>query len=354
MYKHNLSTILFFFTCILLLTSCKKEIAKHDSMMPLEAKAAPSATVSVFASGFTNPRGLEWAPDGNLYLAEAGSGVTAETGGRISRITPAGAVSTVTTDLPTMNFEGEAAGPMDLTFLNNTLYVLSDGGASLNVSRPAGIYRVNSNGSTTVVADLGAWQRSHPVANPPQDFLADGSWYNVAAVRGDLYALDANHGELVRVSTSGAVSRVADLSATQGHSVPTALDYRGNFYIGNLGLFTPTAPGQEKIIKVSPDGSVQDVATGLSAIVGLVIDQRSWMYVLELGDVPFPFAPGLGKIIAISPSGEQTVLVAASTGFTDLTHPTAMTMGPDGNLYVSNKGFGGAPGSGQVLKVTLH
>ena len=39
---------------------------------------------------------------------------------------------------------------------------------------------------------------------------------------------------------------------------------------------------------------------------------------------------------------------------TDLTTPTAMTMGPDGNLYVSNFGFGPPPiGLGQILKVEL-
>jgi hypothetical protein len=34
--------------------------------------------------------------------------------------------------------------------------------------------------------------------------------------------------------------------------------------------------------------------------------------------------------------------------------PTAMTMGPDGNLYVSNVGFGPPPtGMGEVLKIEL-
>jgi hypothetical protein len=33
--------------------------------------------------------------------------------------------------------------------------------------------------------------------------------------------------------------------------------------------------------------------------------------------------------------------------------PTAMTMGPDGNLYVSDKGFGFPPGQGEIVKVTL-
>ena len=39
---------------------------------------------------------------------------------------------------------------------------------------------------------------------------------------------------------------------------------------------------------------------------------------------------------------------------TGLAVPSAMTFGPDGNLYVSNVGFGAPPvGAGQVLKITV-
>jgi len=39
---------------------------------------------------------------------------------------------------------------------------------------------------------------------------------------------------------------------------------------------------------------------------------------------------------------------------TGLTLPTGMTYGPDGNLYVSNVGFGPPPaGLGEVVKIRL-
>jgi hypothetical protein len=56
-------------------------------------------------------------------------------------------------------------------------------------------------------------------------------------------------------------------------------------------------------------------------------------------------APATGEIIKIK-DGHRTVIA------TGLNFPTAMTFGPDGNLYVSVNGFGGPPGAGQILKIT--
>ena len=36
-----------------------------------------------------------------------------------------------------------------------------------------------------------------------------------------------------------------------------------------------------------------------------------------------------------------------------LTFPTGMTVGPDGNLYVSHFGFGFPPGAGQVVRIQV-
>jgi hypothetical protein len=84
------------------------------------ASAQAGSGVSVFASGFNDPRGVRFGPDGYLYVAEAGLGGTMSTAGqctqvpgppgpgpytggftaRISKISPHGQVTTVMDGLP--------------------------------------------------------------------------------------------------------------------------------------------------------------------------------------------------------------------------------------------------------------
>ncbi len=55
------------------------------------------------------------------------------------------------------------------------------------------------------------------------------------AVGSALYPMDSNHGELDRVAQNGRISRVIDISASQGHVVPTALVHHGATYILSHG-----------------------------------------------------------------------------------------------------------------------
>lgn len=332
------------------------------------AVIAAAAQVSVFATGFNNPRGLKFGPDGKLYVAEGGVGGTnstvgqcdqvpgpvgpytgSTTSGAISKVDSSGNRTVITSSFPSSETSGGlTSGVADIAFVGSTLYAITAGsGCSHGVADTTnGIFRISSSGNATMIADLSAYQRAHPVAQPNAgDFEPDGTWYSMIAVRGALYAVEPNHGELDKVTTGGSINRVADISATYGHIVPTAIAYHGNFYVGNLDLF-PITTGAAKIIKITPSGQTQTMVWGLTMITGVAFDARGRMFVLEntVGQ-QFP-TPGYGDIIRVDPSGRKTVVVD------QLAVPTAMTFGPDGALYVSNAGFGAGPGDGQILRIT--
>jgi hypothetical protein len=336
----------------------------------VSSAAAQSANVHVFASGLIEPRGLKFGPDGNLYVAEAGTGGSLSTQGmcdqvpppigpqkggftsRISKITPAGVRTTVIDKLPaTVDAMSDFIGISDVGFIGNTLYALSSGAGCAHGHATAdnALLKVSAdNTTTTVVADLSVYLKSHPVANPPAgDFDPEGEWYNMVVARGAFVAVEANHGELDMITTTGQVTRIADISATQGHAVPTAVAYDGDFYVGNLNTF-PIVDGSCKILKITPDGQVSTFATGFTTILGLAFDSIHRLYVLETttGGNQFP-TPGTGKVLRVDATGTSEEIA------TGLSLPTAMTFGPDGYLYVSNWGFG-PPTLGEIVRIGVQ
>ena len=152
-----------------------------------------------------------------------------------------------------MSQGGDILGVADVAFIGNNLYALLWAGCSHGVPEvPNGIVRINSDGSHTDIADIGAWQVEHPVVNRGVDFEPEGNPFKMITVDNDFYVVEANQGQLLKATTGGTVTRVVDISASQGHIVPAAIDYyHGNFYVGNLGAF-PIVDGSSNIYKITP------------------------------------------------------------------------------------------------------
>ena len=353
-------------------------------------------SIKIIASGFNNPRGLTFGP-GGLYVAEGGLGGSNSTvgqceqaagaaapylgstndpvlGGRISRIDRKGNVSTVVNALPSSQTSAAlgslVSGVSSVQFLGHKLYgLLAGAGCSHGVPTvPNGVFKVGKKGTWKIIADLSAFQAANPVANPDEDdFEPDGTWYSMGVAGGALYPMDSNHQELDRVTRSGKITRVTDISAQFPEWIgPTAITLRGHgdhgkswkhsghgrippFYIGNLGPFGPddgTVPN-EGVWQLGKDGKLKQRATGLEQVLGLAF-RGGKLYALEMSTTPGGPTPGTGAIVQVGPKGPKKTIVSG------LIFPTGMTVGRDGAFYVSEQGFGFGAGEGRVLRITGH
>jgi len=349
---------------------------------------AQQPAFTVIASGLNAPRGLRFGPDKNLYVAEAGTGGSNSTvgtceqvpgpvgpykggsTGRISKVDSEGTVTRVASGFPSaQDAMGDLIGVADVAFLNGQLYALLAGGGCShgNPNSPSGVASVNlANGKWTLIANIGSFLKVHPSAyESADDFEPDGTLYGMIALNGLLYAVEPNHGQMFSISPAGAMRQVIDVSASEGHIVPTSVAWGyGSFYIGNLNLF-PIDPQWARILTVSTADETDVLApgfgkghgahivnskAGLTTVVAVDFGPADGLlYALELSDAAgFP-APGNGKVVRILHSGAIEEVV------TQLNVPTGMTFGPDGSLYVSDLGAVPAPmfGKGRILKFAI-
>jgi sugar lactone lactonase YvrE len=174
----------------------------------------------------------------------------------------------------------------------------------------------------------------------------DGSPYTMISLRGDLYVVEANSGQLLRVTTRGEISRVMDLSVD--HPVPTAITFHdGNFYVGTFGSASTNGAA---VYEITPNGKKRTLISGLNPVLGIAFYDNK-LYLLETFSGE-PYSPGTGRLLRISRFGkiERTQIIACG-----LTFPTAMALGRDGALYISNIGYGVDPtaGLGEVVRIPI-
>jgi hypothetical protein len=332
--------------------------------------AALAADVSVVMSGLDNPRGMDFGPQGALYVAEAGRGGGPDAPGIVLRGTtltsgPTGAVSRlwkgeqqrVASGLPSLAQANgnEAAGPSDVSFNGvGNAYVTVGFGANPDLRSalgPAGagfaqLIRLKPNGNRSSVADLGAYEQA---ANPDGRQLDTNPFSVLASPGGQTVVTDAGANSVLRVDNHGAVSTIATLpilppsQVFDGDPVPTGLTVGpdGAYYVGILSG-APFRAGVANVYRIVPGQAPTVFRGGFKTVIDVDFDDDGNLYVLQHSGGPAGLAAP-GSIVRVAPDGTR------STVLEGLAAPTSMAIARDGTLYVTN--FGTTAGQGQVLRV---
>lgn len=288
------------------------------AFLAVPLRAAPPQLTSI-ATGLNNPRGLAFAPNGNLYVAEAGLGAGDGHGGFGIGPGLTGAlaeISGVVSSQPTMrrvvtglasiggteNGFPEVVGPDGVSahgtggifvmMCESTPGVAADNpNLSPAIAAQLGrLLKVSPSGQWKAVADVGKFNYEWTLANQdapwaPAGQFPDANPYGVLAVAGRQYVVDAGANTISEVSADGSIRIIAyvpnplfpppsggPLVIPISDAVPTcvAMGPDGFLYIGTLAFganfarHSPTAPPlwqtlppQSKIYRVDPNASLK-------------------------------------------------------------------------------------------------
>lgn len=327
---------------------------------PMAGMATPTASPITFvASGLSNPRGFTWGDDGALYLALAGIGgqtVLVQSEGYTAVGDPTssvvkienGCTAPVAAGIPSVLWAevGWIWGAMDVEFLDGQLYVLVSGSGPQwgTPDRASGIYRVEDDGSITIVNNISEWLPNNPPELVAPDYAGmDGSEFDMEP-NGDAFIVSvADGGQIIKAIPDGEMTLYADLSAD--HLVPTgiAVDAEGNTFVG----FETTPPypnGASKVVKIAPDGTVSDVWTGLTAVTDVELGPDGVLYAAEMSidnseEPPFLNSTS-GRIV------RQTGPDSLEAVVTDAPPPVGIGFDGDGALYFDFPAYGANAGEG--------
>ncbi len=374
-------------------------LAIFTGCIALSPQAVLAATFSLVAEGLDNARGLSFAPDGTLYVTEAGSGgtgacVPSPTGGNLCYGT-SGAVTKISngtqervlTNLPSIALaDGTSSfGAQDIKFDNaSNPYVLIGYAAdpalrdtTLNSPDLGKLVLADfTTNSWQEVADLSNYELANnpdnaDIGSNPTAFILDGN---------KAIAVDAGANALLSVGIDGSnlqaiatfpqetlanpvfpPSDSAPFDPTQvpspdeASTTPTEFAIQatptgvakgadGAYYVSQFTGF-PFPEGGARIFRIDPDGKTIIYADGFTQLTDLEFDAQGNLYALQYANESAWKGNFDGSVIQIAPDGTQTTLLSGD----GLVSPSSLAVSPEGEVYVTNQSD--RPGASQVLRI---
>jgi hypothetical protein len=333
--------------------------ATPASAKSAKAQVDPRAAV-VVATGLLNPRGLDFAPNGTLYVAEAGSGGATDIGGgtfigttsRISAVHVRGAMPVTAKPVVTglISIAGEdgsaATGADGLSIQGGRILAIMAGAHQFVDQVPPGavpgdvlqaaksqlgrLLKANPSGKARSIGDVGGFdfnytlscQTATPPCDPNTDF-PDANPYGVLGLPGKTYVADAGANTLDLVRPNGSVQILAYLHdpgvnvIPLNDEVPTCVAQAGGqIYVGTLNgrlwRYDGTSTLQQVTLSTPP-------GPPLVSVGGCTGDTAGNLYLSD------QFGNSVWKVTA---GGGATIINA-------LPDPSGIVLGADGYLYVS-------------------
>ena len=277
-------------------------VSAHDRRGPVVTRLAEFGSDD-FVIGSTI------GPDGALYVTDGVAGAVLRIDRRSGRVTP------YAEGLPPKAFPEDVGGPIDVAFLGRTAYVLVTIVSGNFLGQPFGdpeakngLYRIERDGSNTLVADLGQWS----VDNPPEPafFVDTGVHFALERYRGGFLVTDGHHNRVLWVDRHGSIHELA----TFGNVVPTGLETAfGRIFVTQMGPI-PHDPEDGKVVALRSRGEPREVASGASMLIDVERGPHGKLYGLSQGQWDgvgegSRADPDTGRLVVVGRHGNLTPVV---------------------------------------------
>jgi hypothetical protein len=309
-------------------------VSAHDKEGPVVTHLAEFGSDD-FVTGSTI------GPDGALYVTDGSVGEVLRIDLRDGR------VSTYASGLPPKAFQGQdIGGPVDVAFLGRTAYVLVTIVSGLIFGEPFdngnpeaknGLYRIERDGTPTLIADIGQWSADHPPQ--PAFFVDTGVQFAMEPYFGGFLVTDGHHNRVLWVSRQGSIHEVA----TFGNVVPTGLESIGGIaFVTQMGPI-PHTPEDGKILAGGLGWGPFEVASGASMLIDVEWGPRGRLYGLSQGQWDgvgegSRAASNTGRLVVVGHHGELTPVADGRGQELVLDRPTSVEFVGDTAYVVSVTG----------------